>query len=269
MQLTPINKHFSACDQQWDDMPQKDNGRHCQQCDRVLVDLTDKTEHQVLELQIQSNFTMCAKYTLDQVHRLDRYLTLKEQPKRSHMPWLVKLAMGLGTSGLPMLAAAQEPLPAAWIEQPYPKDTTIEIYPGYHSPWVKPQQEDLKIISGIVKDTDGEPIPFVNVTIVDVAGNVLAGAASDFDGDIQMRYQAEWLAAGFVLKFNALGYEDLEMNLTDAVVKNEFELPSSAVEFLGVLVGFIKVDPDIEVEIDNYRVKRSLINGAETYYFNR
>ena len=272
MQLTPINKHFNACDQQWDEMPQQDNGRHCQQCDRVLIDLTDKTEQQVLDLQVQHNFKLCGRYTLDQVHRLDRYLTLQEQPKRSYIPWLVKLAMGLGASGLPMVAAAQEPLPGSWIDQPLPADTLIDIYPGYHSPWVRPQKEVFNTISGVVKDsTDGEVLPFVNVTIVDADGHVLAGVTTDIDGRFQLKYQEGWLAQNVKLRFSYLGYEHKEKDLTDIVMKDEYEesmcIMELTTETMGML-GFIIVDPSMEVEIDNYRFERDPLTGAEIYKFD-
>lgn len=222
MQLTAINRHFNACDQEWDGMPEREAGRFCQQCERVLVDLTDKTEQQVLDLQVQHNFSLCAQYTIDQVHRLDRYLTLQEQPQRSHMPWLVKLAMGLGASGVPFLAAAQEPIPASTIEQTYPKDTTIEVYPGYHTPWVKPEQNDIDTVAGVLKSwKDDQPLAKVKVVIKNGKGAVLAKTTTGLDGAFQLEYKIDGDRDDITLHFKRPGYRPTSQFVVD--VRNVVE----------------------------------------------
>lgn len=104
MKLTPINPHFNACDQKWELMPEQDGGRLCDSCERVLVDFTPFTEQEVLNQQRANDFKLCGRYTRGQVDRLHRHLTLEET--QNNRPWLVSLAMGLG-SLLPLGAAAQ------------------------------------------------------------------------------------------------------------------------------------------------------------------
>ncbi len=105
MKLTPINPHFNACDQKWELMPEQDGGRLCESCERVLVDFTPFTEQEVLNQQRDNNFKLCGRYTRGQVDRLHRHLTIEET--QNHRPWLVSLAMGLG-SMLPVGVAAQD-----------------------------------------------------------------------------------------------------------------------------------------------------------------
>ncbi len=107
MKLTPINPHFNACDQKWELMPEQDGGRLCESCERVLIDFTQTTEQEVLNLQRANDFNLCGRYTRSQVDRLHRHLTLEES--QSNRPWLVSLAMGFG-SMLPMGVAAQDNL---------------------------------------------------------------------------------------------------------------------------------------------------------------
>ena len=86
-------------------MPEQDGGRVCESCERVLVDFTQTTEQEVLNQQRANDFKLCGRYTRGQVDRLHRHLTLEES--QNNRPWLVSLAMGLG-SLLPMGAAAQD-----------------------------------------------------------------------------------------------------------------------------------------------------------------
>lgn len=220
MQLTPINKHFNACDQKWDDMPQQGNGRHCQQCDRVLVDLTDKTEQQVLDLQVQHNFKLCGRYTLDQVHRLDRYLTLQQQPKRSHMPWLVKLAMGLSTSGVPLLAAAQQPLPVGKRVEQVPMADTLEST-GLDEVHVVEQVDEKEIGGTVLEWLSFIPIPMASVTLLDREDSVIAIVCTDLDGKYNFGALSELDRPPVKIRFESVGHEPIILylsGLTEIVV---------------------------------------------------
>ncbi len=105
MNLTPINPHFNACDQNWELMPEHDGGRHCGACDKVLIDFTLTTEQEVLNQQRTNDFKLCGRYTVGQVDRINRHLALEES--QNNRPWLVSLAMGL-SSFIPLGAAAQD-----------------------------------------------------------------------------------------------------------------------------------------------------------------
>jgi hypothetical protein len=135
MKLTAINPHFNACDQKWDLMHEQDDGRLCQSCERVLIDFTRTTEQEVLNQQRSNDFNLCGRYTHRQVDRLHRHLTLEES--QNNRPWLVSLAMGLG-SLLPVGVAAQNNLPMNSTGEETPKrlmkgiaeeEVTIEMIP--------------------------------------------------------------------------------------------------------------------------------------------
>ncbi|CAN5370548.1 hypothetical protein BH09BAC1_BH09BAC1_03180 [soil metagenome] len=105
MKLTPINPHFNACDQKWELMPEQEHdGRLCEACERMLVDFTPLSEQQMLNQQKDNNYKLCGRYTKSQVDRLHRHLAMEES--QSKRPWLVAMAMGMG-SLLPLGVAAQ------------------------------------------------------------------------------------------------------------------------------------------------------------------
>lgn len=232
MQLTPINKHFIACDQKWEHMTEKGIGRLCTECDNVLVDMVGKTEQQVLDLQKQHGNKLCGRYTIQQMHRIDRYVSLQEQQlQRNTTPWLVKLAMGVAVSAIPSLVSAQQPLPSHWVDKPIPIDSLVEIHPGYHSPWVRPQQKVDKIIRGSVRDSiTNEPIPFANIFITTINDSTIEVVASDLDGFFTLKVTNEMLnrSDSLILKCSSVGYKIWDLPLNEVQSEHTLDLIQAA-----------------------------------------
>ncbi len=275
MKLTTINPHFNACDQKWEQMPEQDGGRLCQSCERVLIDFTQTTEQEVLNQQRSNDFKLCGRYTRNQVDRLHRHLTLEES--QNNRPWLVSLAMGLG-SLLPVGVAAQQNtlhvedinltpdsaeyeiinIVAGKLRPPSTADEVINVdtikVPITYSVPMPGVPGDLRYpllaidsagkeyieINGKVLDTEtGETIPFASVW---VEGTKI-GVATDFDGYFSLKVPASY--GKLTLVASSLGYlaDSAAVDLS-IVLKQELKLELVMdLHVKGMMVGILYSKP--------------------------
>ncbi len=272
MKLTAINPHFNACDQNWELMPEQDGGRLCQSCERVLIDFIQTTEQEVLNQQRANDFKLCGRYTRSQVDRLHRHLTLEESQK--NRPWLVSLAMGLG-SLLPVGVAAQHNtlhvedinltpdsteyeiinIVAGKLRPPSSTDEVINVeVPITYSVPMPGVPGDLRYpllaidsagkeyieINGKVLDTEtGETIPFASVW---VEGTKI-GVATDFDGYFSLKVPASY--GKLTLVASSLGYlaDSAAVDLS-IVLKQELKLELVMdLHVKGMMVGILYSKP--------------------------
>lgn len=176
MQFTQINPYFTACDQQWDAMPEHGDGRLCEACERVLIDFTGLSEQEILSQQIANDFKLCGSYTRTQIDRIHRYHLLQESKRKT--PWLVSLLMGGGVLA-PVLSNAQAPFATDSLITQSP---AVPGVPGnIQLPLLTTKNVSLDsvYVRAVVKDiTSGETLPFAVIkvdsigihTFTDIAG---------------------------------------------------------------------------------------------------
>lgn len=245
MKLTPINPHFNACDQKWELMPEQDGGRLCDTCERVLIDFTPYTEQEVLNQQRANDFKICGRYTREQVDRLHRHLTLEET--QNNRPWLVSLAMGLG-SLLPLGVAAQDnvikledislsvdsstyqtvsvvsgSLFPKSIENEYATIDTVKIPTTHTVPMpgapgniqyplldVTHVKSEMTEINGTVKDAEtDEPLPFATVLIE----GTQTGVTTDFDGNFSLKVPSRQGSVTLITSYVGFQRDTTKVNL--------------------------------------------------------
>ncbi len=213
MQLTQINPHFFACDQDWDDMPEHGYGRLCEACDRTLIDFTGLSEQEILTQQIANDFKLCGSYTKLQIDRIYRYQLLQESKKKT--PWLVSLLMG-GSMLSPLLSNAQTPFITDSLITQSP---AIPGVPGnIQLPLLtrKGASMDTMYVSGtIVDNTSGETLPFAVVRVEGVEGHVFSNIDGRFEITLPVRDTV------YKMHFEVVGYKDSTLLLSQTNIQNK------------------------------------------------
>ena len=61
------------CQQDWQQMPSVDNGRHCVQCSKTVIDFTEMTNQQIFKY-LSSRNQLCGKFGENQLPNFNQYL---------------------------------------------------------------------------------------------------------------------------------------------------------------------------------------------------
>lgn len=136
----PFIRIPKPCSQSWDNMTSARGGRHCEACQKVVVDFTQLTDNEVLAyFQQLTGDSTCGRFRADQVGR--PLVILPPRPPRRWQPWLAGvLATTLAlqacdpttrTAPRPPLAHTSKPLvlDSAAISSAsfFPDDSTFEV----------------------------------------------------------------------------------------------------------------------------------------------
>jgi hypothetical protein len=63
------------CAESWDQMTKTEQGRHCASCDKVVIDFSQMSDHQIYEALLQyKGKKVCGNFYVDQVHRPMYYI---------------------------------------------------------------------------------------------------------------------------------------------------------------------------------------------------
>lgn len=182
----------NPCDEKWANMTPSKGGRHCERCEKTIVDFTNKTDREIAHLHKQSNGKLCGRFTPDQLKR-DIILHPKS-PSRNRSKAAAALLAGMLSTGTAVAQGA----------------VTIQRTEQHISEKENENKEKTtsgsRVISGQVTDENGEPLPFANVFIKDAC----TGTTTDIDGyySIKVPENANILVVSYT------GYPDVETALT-------------------------------------------------------
>lgn len=190
----------NPCSEQWDDMQQSGAGRYCDRCEKSILDLTTKSDAELIQFFKNKADNVCGRLLPGQ---LNRKLVLPAQKMNWH--WLMPLAVG----AIVVAPAQAQKLSPVIIQS----DQTAALLSASVEPDVnKPVLRDT--ISGrVVDDVTGKPLKGVNVKQKGF-GNVLA--RTDSTGTFKVGITEGDKAAPFTFEFT--GYSPVTMSLTDGMV---------------------------------------------------
>lgn len=105
------------CHEDWAKMTPKDKGRFCDACEKVVVDMTKLTDHEIYHL-VDTGKKICGRFRNDQLNRpMSPRVPLKS--KKSH--WAIAASLLVGLS---FLASCEEEPVVGELEAIEQKDTT-------------------------------------------------------------------------------------------------------------------------------------------------
>lgn len=193
----------NPCSENWDDMQASKAGRFCDKCEKHIVDLTQKSDAELIDFFKKKKENICGRLLPTQLHR-----NIVIPPQKNNWNWLL-LPIAVGAS---VLTPAKAIIPVTTVVQndkPFPSPVTQ----------AKTTETDLlDTIKGKVINADtGKPLKGVKVKIKG-AENVVA--LTDIDGNFFLT--TEKTEAIPTLVFRLEGYELVErFAFEDMTIKME------------------------------------------------
>jgi hypothetical protein len=176
----------NPCSESWADMYSLQDGRHCEQCEKTVIDFSTFSDGELARFLETKPKNVCGRFTLDQ---LDCPLLLPIKPSKLHQMKLAgALATGLLLSGGPVVA--QDSLPTKHPIETVEKREALS------------QNKPADTIEGYVMDAADTPLTGAAVAVYE-NGLLKTGVTSDAEGHFMIK-----IAPGtYELQCTYMGYE--------------------------------------------------------------
>lgn len=199
------------CDEKWNEMTSKSNGRFCDSCSKTVVDFTSLSDPKVLGLLERSSDQLCGRFRRDQLDDLNRILN---RPRKSSSSWKAAAVAILGTSlSVSQNVAAQSPQ-SHIVQSVFPNGSLIPV--DEVGMLDKGGVADLR---GLVVDSESkEALPGVNILVKDTE----IGMVSDLEGIFELKIDSllEQKRDSLTLVFRYVGYVSQEISLRGLDLQN-------------------------------------------------
>ncbi len=153
-----------GCSQDWNMMEQRHEGRHCDSCQKTVIDFTLMSDAQLAFFFKKNTSDVCGRFYDDQ---LDKQIPL---PKRE-LPWLKYFF----TITLPAFLFSQKSL----AQKKHYNNETILVDKKVMNENFSSSSTSSRILKGVVVDEKGNPVSFASVLITDSR----KGTAADQNGN--------------------------------------------------------------------------------------
>jgi hypothetical protein len=206
-----ITKHIKIaepCHENWTEMTPDAKGRHCDMCDKVVVDFTDHSKDEIVEHLENADGKTCGRFKSNQIHK----------PVLS-TPTLTKIAASImAVVGSQMGLQAQEDL--QWMGEAIADPIPTQIQAGNAVPMT---------LKGLVKDIHG--IGVANAKVAIHSGtHLLKSVLTDEQGKYKFELQeGSVISNKITVMVHASGYEMKAINDLP-LSKNESTLNLTVVE---------------------------------------
>lgn len=221
----------NPCQENWWEMEKVPLGRHCNVCQKKVVDFTRMTDQQAIDILQESNYQTCGKFT--ELQLLNGFETKKE----NYLPFKLKAA-----ASAILLFFSDKALAVN-----SPKTTTIELNSKFNSKEVyhfakqtrhAPADSNRRYLKGVVLDSiTGEGVPSVKIALVQNSKQTL----SDFDGKFVLELpEVEHDNFMIFVSSYSNGWVDYEIHISkkDNLENYQILLPSEIrdVPMIGIVV---------------------------------
>ncbi|MCF8424851.1 MAG: carboxypeptidase-like regulatory domain-containing protein [Bacteroidia bacterium] len=222
-----ILKIDNPCGQEWTSMTKTDFGKFCSNCSKTVVDFTQLTDNEVLQIVKQNSGKLCGRLTQDQ---LNRALELYKPTNTSRFHKILAGLLLVGTSeNLP--ATDHQKLQNEIVTNIDNKKTNSEPLEIKSTPTT----DSLKnIVKGMVVDSKTkEPLPFATIIIK----GTKTGTTTDMNGKFKLFIPDSLLADKIYLIMNYVGYQmtEVEVNKNDLPLTKELLIVPAETAFLGLV----------------------------------
>lgn len=190
----------NPCSEQWDDMQQAGTGRYCDHCEKNILDLTTKSDAELIQFFKNKKDNVCGRLLSSQ---LNRKLVLPSSKVSWH--WLMPLAMG----AIVVTPAQAQNLKPVMVHS----DQTSALFSASVETAVKQPVLTDTISGRVLDDLTSKPLKGVRVRQKGFE-NVLA--ITDSTGRFELGITEGNMAIPFI--FELIGYSALETSLNDDMV---------------------------------------------------
>ena len=198
---SPINISIpEPCGESWQKMTPVSGGRHCDVCEKCIVDFTQSSDKEIWKAY-QKEGQICGQFRPDQLNRLI------SQPKEKRVPMGIAAAAVLSMS-TPAMAQTSAP---AMVEIPSNYAQQVNLYP-----------QEVILKGRVYENRTGEAIPFANVQLWSQGAMIYAGA-TDFDGYFGVREAIIAQHPVDAITVSYIGYTDIRKSFDPPLTPQTFE----------------------------------------------
>ena len=222
-----ILKIDKPCGQEWSSMTKTDIGKFCAHCSKTVVDFTQLTDNEVLQIIERNSGKLCGRLTQEQ---LNRVIQLHQPTNNSR---LYKILAGL------LFVGTSENLLATDNQKLQQDNVSIVVNnTNIQSTEIKsePTTDSLKnVVQGLVIDAKTkEPLPFASVLIKDTK----TGTTTGLDGKFKLVIPDNFVTDKIYLVIAYVGYERTEIviNKNDLPITKDLVIVPGEQAFLGEVI---------------------------------
>lgn len=183
------------CNEGWQNMTPVEKGRFCASCQKTVLDFTYLTDNEIINL-VSKNDNLCGRISDSQLNR-NLIQTKRTSNYFGYLATSVLAFLGLGAESV----VAQE--------RPVTEQTDLK--------YLNKVSDSVKniTVTGIVKDSDGNPLPGVSIIIK----NAKTGVQTDESGKYSIKAKFN-----DILIFSFLGYEEIIVKIKSSKINIKFKV---------------------------------------------
>ncbi|MBC6991659.1 carboxypeptidase-like regulatory domain-containing protein [Hymenobacter sp. BT491] len=157
------------CHESWHQMTPAQQGRHCAACQKIVIDFTQLSDYEIINLISQSSDSVCGRFTDRQLNR-----PLQQPVTAPSMRWQTWLAAAAVTWGL------RETMPAAVHEQA-PVEQRVPATKTDSNSVPLLTKEPIVLRGRVIDQQENQPLPGVTVLLKGTQIGVASGADGTFE----------------------------------------------------------------------------------------
>ncbi|TCC92091.1 carboxypeptidase regulatory-like domain-containing protein [Pedobacter frigiditerrae] len=181
-------KIAEPCNQNWELMDSRNDGRFCESCNKCVVDFSNHTNSEIIKFLSSSKNDVCGRLTNTQLNQLNYYSLIKPSNKN----WLKYL--GVLAIGISMIVSEAN---AINLKKP------IEFANSPLNRKIISKTNQIKMIYGYVYDENQKPISGARVVIT----NTKLFATTDNNGRYEILLTKNFDTKNNIIKINSLRFE--------------------------------------------------------------
>lgn len=253
----------NPCEEKWNNMQNIPDGKFCDLCSKTVLDLTQKSDEEILKILDESNGKICGKIFRHQSNRnpiSSEKIIINQENKKGYSRLVAGLAIAASLTGIQTHATT--------FERPL-----IQISENKDSGEKDLDKEKISdndfIISGkLINSSTGNPLPDVEVTFITI--EKIFKVKTDQQGYYKIIVPDYHIKkTKNILHFDFGGYNDKDYILTKEELKNkEFSFVSSEINEMVVITGGIssrKLEPTIFLDGNEIEEEELYKLGTENY----
>lgn len=190
----------NPCSMQWDDLQQAGAGRYCDHCEKNIVDLTTKSDAELIQFFKSKEENVCGRLLSSQLNR-----KLELPSSKVNWQWLIPLTMG----AIAITPAQAQQLKPAIVQD----DQTSALSPPRVEAAGKLPELRYNITVNVIDDLSGKPLKGVNVRRKGF-DNVVA--ITDSAGAFKLEIATKDMLLPYIFKLD--GYSEKQISINQNMV---------------------------------------------------
>ena len=190
------------CGQDWSSMNKTSIGKFCSHCSKSVIDFTQLTDNEVLQIAEQHSGSLCGRLTQEQ---LNKVMQLQQQSQNNSRIYKIIAGLLMISTAENLLANGSQHLQKELVFVVDNKNETARLKEEKS----EPKTDDNKnIAQGTIIDSDTkEPVPFATILIK----GTKTGTTSDIEGKFKLLIPDDLLTDKISLMITSIGYELKEL----------------------------------------------------------